>query len=135
MFYIKKILTDKNIRVTKNKIKLLKYLIDKSGPVTAVEIIDNFSKVSNLNKSTVYRIMDEFSEKKIVFKYLTENGEYMYCFGKRGAESHVHLLCDRCGEYYCKNISLDKISNNFENFKTLSVNATFHGICSNCSKK
>ncbi|MCB4204978.1 transcriptional repressor [Deferribacterales bacterium Es71-Z0220] len=134
MFGIKKLLTDKKIRVTKNKIKLLGYLINKNCPVTAVEIIGNFSKESSLNKSTVYRIMDELCEKGLIFKFLSENGEYMYCFGKGEGKSHVHLVCDKCGDYYCKNINLDKILNNFDDFQTLSVNATFHGICSRCKK-
>lgn len=135
MLYIKKILIDKNIRVTKNKIKLLKYLIDKNGPVTAVEIKNNFSKESNLNKSTIYRIMEELYLKGVVFKFLSANGEYMYCFRKHDGSTHVHLICDECGEYYCKDINPKKLLDNFEDFHAVSISAILHGICSNCIKK
>lgn len=131
---IKKLLNDKRIRVTKNKIKLLKYLIDKNNPVTAVEIINNFSKESNVNKSTVYRILDEFCLKRVVLKFISESGDYMYCFRRDEESTHVHLICDKCREYYCKDLNY-KIFDIFKDFQTLSVNAIFHGICLNCNKK
>ncbi|MBZ4643235.1 MAG: Fur family transcriptional regulator, ferric uptake regulator [Deferribacteres bacterium] len=130
---LKKLLHNKNIRITKNKKQLLEFLIKASGPVSAVEIIHYLSKFTNINKSTVYRIMDEFVSKNLVRKFVNENGESMYCPVYETEGVHAHLHCSRCDTYFCKNLDENSLSYRFDDFKQVSVSLLFNGICEKCN--
>lgn len=133
---IQKILKDKNMKVTKARIKILMILVKKKEGMTAEEIFDICREDNiNINLSTVYRTLDSFYDHNIIDKYLLEDGVASYKLHKA---NHKHLLeCDICHkevEMPCPIGQIEELIKRQTGFTLTEHNIEIKGICEACKK-
>jgi len=89
-----------------------------------------------MNKSTVYRILDKLVQDGVVHSFLGKGGHKWYakcldCSCEQHHDVHPHFQCKKCGEVKCMPLSFPVPSIN--GYKIDSVNVLMVGECSNCA--
>ena len=129
-----KILKEKNIKITPQRLIVLKYLGEHCTHPTTDKIYSDL-KTNNpsLSKTTVYNTL-EILEKNDIIQSLTISGsEHRYDF-KQGM--HHHFLCKNCGRIVDIDIECPNLGKILESgHKVEEVHGYFKGICENCIKK
>ena len=114
------LLKNKNIKITKPRIKILNQL---KKPITIKElsIINN-----DIDKSTIYRILDLFLKENII-KVEIINNEKNYIINNN---DHVHFInCIKCHKK--EKIDVCPLKE-IKDFKIVSHNISIDGICKDC---
>lgn len=127
---IKKIFKDNNLKFTNQRAQIYKTILDSKDDATLKNIID---KNTNINKSTIYRIINILIEHNIIIKDINYNNEICY----KTNETHNHYInCIKCH----KKIELDncpisevEISLKDAGFKIMNHKIEINGICNNCN--
>lgn len=132
---LEKILKEKHLKSTKNRIVVLNFLIKKHKPLTAEEI----SKELKINIVTVYRILDKLVLGGIVYQTDFRQGKSFFEYQDEHHHHH-HIICEKCNHReavdYCLNIKdfakiVDKSS-----FRKIDGHILeFFGICKKCDNK
>ena len=133
---IQNILKDKNMKVTKARIKTLMILMQKKEGMTAEEIFDICREDNiNINLSNLYRTLDSFYDNSIIDKYLLEDGVASYKLHKANRK---HLLeCDICHkevEMPCPIGQIEELIKRQTGFTLTEHNIEIKGICEACKK-
>ena len=98
-----KILKDNGLKVTPQRMDILKYLDKHRTHPTADDIYQELKKDSpSLSKTTVYNSLEILAKHKIVQVLTISGTEMRYDFK---AEMHHHFLCDTCGRIIDINVS------------------------------
>ena len=127
---IETILKEKGIKVTKSRIQILDLICNNYG----IGIKDLINKCNEkMNQTTIYRKIDTFLEKEIIEKKISYNNEVYYTLKPM---EHSHYIC--CIKCHKKEKINEKEIENFEknvskNYKIVSHDIEFFGICKNCS--
>lgn len=131
---VKKILEEKGIKPSIQRIQILKCLMDNRNHPTAKEIYERISKkIPTLSKTTVYNSVKLFEDKGILKPIRIKEGEARYDIG---SGFHPHFRCKRCGRLF----DLDKklVMKNKKEIDGHLIEEKFvcyAGICRNCRKK
>lgn len=123
---IEKLLQDKHIKVTKQRVDVLNSIMNLEIP-TIKNILDNNKEI---NKSTIYRIIDNLVSNNIVSKVIDENNEVIYILNI----NHNHYLkCIKCH----KKVVMDNcpFDHEIDGFQVINHYVNIEGICSSCQKK
>lgn len=102
----------------------------------AISVADLVKKLSGqMNKTTVYRILDRLMEDGIVHSFIGKNGLKWYarcqgCSCDAHFDVHPHFQCKVCGEVSCLTSSF-KIPE-VKGYKVDAVNLLLVGTCSDC---
>lgn len=134
---VKETIKNSGLSATKNRISVLKLFIKLNK---AIKLSDIKLAVKNIDRVTLFRILNTFSEKKIIHKIVLNNGSILYalcnssCSSKgQHIDDHIHFECSECEDVICLNIpnypTIDVPNFLFYNF---NINAT--GICDNCNQ-
>ena len=132
-----KLLKEKDIRCTKQRIEILKIIDDNDIPMTAAEIdneLDN--KDFKIRLSTIYRNLKHFSDKGVLRKLNFHGDEKRYEL--LNGKHHQHLICIKCGEIIpikCPLGKYEKDIKNKTNYKIIRHDIEMYGICPNCQEK
>lgn len=123
---IEDILKKNNIKITKQRIKVLSFVIEKEE----VTIKDILSNIKDIDTSTIYRILSLFEDKKIISKTVN-NHEIYYMFNKN---DHKHYI--ECIECHLK-VELDECPYHNIDLKGYKIDndETIKGLCQNCQSK
>ncbi|MBN2038739.1 MAG: transcriptional repressor [Spirochaetes bacterium] len=128
---IKNILTEKGIKPSLHRMKVLEYLISNRNHPTVDSIYkDISSEIPTLSKTTVYNTLKTFLEYKVVQAVTIEDNEVRYDVE---TESHAHFKCTKCGKLY--DIELDAKVLNLKSVSGHAVREShlyFKGICKSC---
>lgn len=115
----------------KNKLKVTKQrreIIDIINNLDYDATINNIVKKANMDKSTVYRIIDILIKNNILIKQINYNNDDYYIL----KEKHRHYVkCVKCN----KITKLDKCpldSDDINGFKIINHNVEIEGICKEC---
>ena len=122
------------VRKTKTVELLLKTFNKSNDAISVVELVSKFSK--EMNKTTVYRILDRLEESGILHSFTDQDGLKRYAKGKQDNEEsnnlnmHPHFLCQDCGISSCLpiNISIPPIPD----YKIQSSEHLLIGQCKDC---
>ncbi len=133
-----KILKENDLKVTPQRIMILKYLDSHRTHPTADEIYLSLKKsIPSLSKTTVYNSVETLNEHGIIQSLTISGSELRYDFENK---MHHHFLCTECGRIYdidfkCPNI--EKICQKIrsEGHQIDEVYGYFRGICKKCLKK
>lgn len=120
-----------NIKSTKQRQIVLKLIQELKDEASSINILNSCS--SNVDKSTVYRILDLFVNKNIIVKELNYNNETYY----RIREEHGHYFtCIKCHKREKLNdCPIENIENELENKKGYTIlnhTVEINGICKKC---
>ena len=116
-------------------VKLLLKLFDKEN--NALSVVDLVSILSQeMNKTTVYRILQRLEEADILHSFIDKNGLKRYAKGdQRKSNStnqiiHPHFLCDDCGISIC--LPLEISTPSIPNYTINSSDHLYSGQCQDC---
>lgn len=129
-----KLLKENQIKVTPQRLEILKYLDEHRTHPTVDEIFSELKgKNPALSKTTVYNSVDVLKEHGLIQSITISGSELRYDF-KHGM--HHHFLCKKCDNIIDINIECPNIGKMLESgHKVEAVHGYFKGICKKCLKK
>ncbi|MBL4668232.1 MAG: transcriptional repressor [Flavobacteriales bacterium] len=91
---------------------------------------------SDVDRATIYRVLNRFCEDKIVHKVTGDDGKQYFAFcincqEKKHKHNHFHFRCTSCGKVECLESEIKITLPNDYVFQNL--NAIISGICSSCT--
>jgi Fe2+ or Zn2+ uptake regulation protein len=127
------LLREKAFKVTPSRVALLSLLIDQQGPLTVEDIEKQLSK--KINKTTIYRALDDFLKKGILSQTHFRDGKIYYEYQDH---HHHHIVCTSCGVKekvsLCIQSSLPTINNQSKKFNNIHDHILeFFGVCNTCA--
>jgi len=128
------LLKQKNIKITHQRLAILKYLDEHHNHPTAFDIYTKLKeRYPSLSKTTVYNSLDILQKYGIITALTICGSEHRYDINEG---MHHHFLCKRCGRI----IDIDIKCPNIEKVKSYGheieeVHGYFKGICKNCINK
>ncbi|MDN3665923.1 Fur family transcriptional regulator [Algibacter miyuki] len=121
------------IRKTKS-VKILLDEFDKhTSAISAVALIENLS--SQMNKTTVYRILDKLENDGVLHSFFGKNGHKWYakchdCSSSKHHDSHAHFQCLHCGKVDC--LDTDFNVPQIPNHRVEASQVLLQGSCKAC---
>ena len=136
MTEIEKTLENHDVRPTAMRILIYKYMAQKDVAVALTDIELAFAKAE---RTTLYRTLKTFEEKKIVHQIDDGTGIAKYALCELGCncevdqDLHLHFHCNNCDETVC--LTEHKIPHiNLPNgYLAEDMNLLVKGICEKCS--
>ena len=124
---------------TPNRQRVLEVIGDSSRPLSAQQIFDTLSPTDNINRVTVYRILDLLLDKGLVSRI--SGGGRSFLYGPAPNENHPahpHFYCKSCGNLECLNplslnVDLHHMQRSFTGLIE-NVEVRVDGVCKNCLK-
>jgi len=126
-----KILIEKNIKPSYQRIKVIEYLTIKRNHPTADEIFNELViEIPTLSKATVYNTLNLLVEAKLARAVTIKENEKRY---DAEVANHGHFKCGLCGIIYDFPTNIDDLStDSLKEFKINEKNVYFNGICPKC---
>ena len=136
-----RILKEHNLKVTKIRLEVLDLLI-KSGIAMSHSQISEKLDSEAVDKVTLYRTLNTFTEAGIAHKVATEDRNWLYAIFDEDAHEesdhsheHAHFICDECDKIYCFPIeeNVTEIQQQHKmGFQIKSKEVRLHGLCPIC---
>lgn len=129
-----KLLKNDSIKVTPQRLEILRYLDNNRTHPTVEEIYTELkTRNPSLSKTTVYNSVELLRKHGLIQSVTISKTEARYDFKN---SMHHHFLCNKCGEIIdidikCPNI--DKIIQ--DGYRIDEVHGYFKGICKKCIKQ
>ena len=133
---IDKSLQIKNVKPTAMRQLVLDILSKQEHAIGLPELEQKFAKA---DRSTLYRTLKTFVEKKVIHSIDDGTGTIKYAMCKDTCqcnpdELHVHFYCTKCEKTYClTDIAIPEI-NLPEDYYVENINMVVKGICNKCRK-
>ena len=126
-----KILKNNSIKITSQRLEILKYLDIYRNHPTADEIFLGLKENNpSLSKTTVYNSLETLNKNNII-QVININGSHSRYDIKK--DLHHHFICKKCGRINDINISCPNINKIIENgYKIDEVHGYFKGTCKEC---
>jgi Fe2+ or Zn2+ uptake regulation protein len=128
------LLKSNNLKITHQRLAILKYLDTHMTHPTADEIYSELKKKNPaLSKTTIYNALETLQKNNLVQNLTISSSEQRYEIKEK---MHHHFLCKKCGkiidiEITCPNIN--KILK--QGHHVMEVHGYFKGYCKECLKK
>jgi len=132
--FLTKTLTDRGIRPSYQRIKVLEYLYRKGGHPTVDEIFRALSpEIPSLSKVTIYNTIHTFVDAGLARLVDIDDSEMRYDVT---LSNHGHFLCESCGTIFNFSVDIDQIPiQGLSKFEIKEKNIYFKGLCPNCVSK
>ncbi|MBW1848638.1 MAG: transcriptional repressor [Deltaproteobacteria bacterium] len=133
------LLENSGLGSTPNRLKVLEVIGNNNYPLNAGEIIDILSRSTNINRVTVYRILDLLVEKKLIDRISSGGRSFHYGLApNEHHQPHPHFYCRECGSMECLNpeslhLDIKPLNLTFPGLID-NVQVCLDGICKNCLK-
>ncbi|MDC7220631.1 MAG: Fur family transcriptional regulator [Spirochaetales bacterium] len=132
MVETKKILEEKGIRATQQRLAVYQYLSShKNHPTVEMIYSSLHPEMPSLSKTTLYNTLKLFSEKQLALA-LTIDGDEVRFDGD--TSDHGHCKCRRCGKVFDFPLSSADMGTLPEGFRRESSHVYVWGICGDCRK-
>jgi Fur family ferric uptake transcriptional regulator len=135
---VEDILTSHGLKRTKARISVLK-VFQKSTFALSQPYLEK--KITDVDRTTLYRILNDFVLKGILHPVVSEKGllHYSICSDKCGQghhqDNHVHFECSECNAIFClDNVRFPKVKLN-DDFHSEKFDYKIIGKCKRCNKK
>lgn len=133
------LLRKNKLKVTNPRLQVLEIMSGKETATSQPELEKQVG--SDIDRVTLYRVLNTFEEKGIIHKILDLQGTATYAFcssscnESRHHDEHVHFSCERCNKVYCLPEQLHPHISSPEGFliKQIMVNAV--GVCRYCREE
>jgi Fur family ferric uptake transcriptional regulator len=97
----KALMSTRGLRRTRVRESLLEVLADRSGAMSAPEILEVLMDSGRVNKVTVYRILEDFTRCGILRRVPAEGRAARYELACEHHPPHPHFQCHACGTVQC----------------------------------
>ncbi len=123
----------KIVRKTKSVEILIEEFKRSNSAFSVVDLINRFK--NNMNKTTIYRILDKLEQDGVVHSFLGIDGLKWYakckdCSSHVHIDAHPHFQCNICGKLDC--LSIDITIPNIPDRKIDFAQILLVGKCENC---
>lgn len=124
-------LSNKNIKPSLQRIKILEYLQAHHNHPTADQIyLELRGEIPTLSKATIYNTLNLFLEAKLVRLINIEDNEMRY---DALLYNHGHFKCIHCGRIYDFQLNTDVLEEReLEHFQIMDKNVYYKGMCPDC---
>ena len=121
------------IRKTKSIELLLNEFKTQKTAISTIELIQRLN--SKLNKTTIYRVLENLVDDGILHTFIGQDGIKWYamcrnCTKSKHEDLHPHFECIECGEIDC--LKSEVIIPKIQNRKILSSQILIQGMCEKC---
>ena len=140
LVYIKKILSDKNVRFTEQRETIIRFFLENNGHYKPEDVYNNI-KSKDIGIATVYRVIDLLKSNEIIDEISIEKDRFyeLKIFSKKIL--HSHLICEKCREIYdfddkettSQLLNTISVSEKNHNIKVNNISIVMTGVCSNCN--
>ena len=121
------------MRYSKQRDIVYNNVLSRCDHPTALEIYNGLKNYyPKLSLGTVYRNLSSLVDAGLVKRVEVSSGHDRF---DKTLMEHTHLLCVRCNSVTDVMFSLEDIINKEYNFRIISYNSLFRGICDKCLKK
>jgi len=131
-----KLLAKHDLKITQARVSLLELMAKEDKPLDAQYLTDILQKASQVDKVTIFRILNVLTEHGILRRLEFGEGKARY---ELNTEDHHHLICQNCGKIEdisdCNIGALEKEIKQKKHFLVKLHTLEFFGLCSNCQKK
>jgi len=129
-----KLLKENSIKITPQRLEILKYLDENRTHPTADQIyIELKEKNPSLSKTTVYNSVETLEKNDLIQSLSISGSESRYDFRN---DMHHHFLCRKCGTIIDIDIECPNMGKMLRSgHKVEKVDGYFKGICKKCIKK
>ncbi|MGP8330685.1 MAG: Fur family transcriptional regulator [Methanosarcinaceae archaeon] len=128
----KKVLLEKGIKPTFQRMKILEYLDGNTGHPNVDTIYTAlFKQVPTLSKTTVYNVLNTFKANGLVQVISITGAEARY---DPNVEPHHHFFCRKCGTITDFKIQYPHVfqAPQLEGYKIEEIQGYFKGVCKRC---
>lgn len=127
---------DKKLKLTPQRLAVYKYLMSTKEHPSAETIYKALhEEYPTMSLATVYKAIKTLVEVGLIQELNVGEGNFRY---DGNAESHPHIQCINCGKVEdFESLSLDdlnEIAKKHTDYKLLSNQVYFYGLCSICQK-
>jgi len=132
--YLKQLLSDKNIKPTYIRLRVLDYLEKNNRHPTAEAIYKALvEKIPTISRTSVYNTLNIFYEKGLVTPLFITGLKARYDYN---ISPHHHFLCEECGRIIDLNIECNYFKKgNVRGHRINELHGYFKGICCDCLKR
>ncbi|MCR4660113.1 MAG: transcriptional repressor [Bacteroidales bacterium] len=130
-------LAEHNIRVTANRLLVLKALGTAGRPLSMAELE---GVIATIDKSNIFRTLNTFRDNDLV--HVIEDGSdgvrYELCLSHSHGfddDLHAHFFCERCRKTFCLPSNDIPQPSLPQGYKLHSLNYLLKGLCPACSGK
>ena len=121
------------VRKTKSLELVLNEFRCEKTAISAIELIKRL--YSKLNKTTIYRILENLEDDGVLHSFLGQEGVRWYamchnCSKSKHNDLLPHFECVNCGKIYCLNLEVN--IPNIPNRKVSSSQILIQGKCEEC---
>lgn len=129
-----KLLKKNNLKVTPQRLEVIRFLANNKTHPTANQIYTALKKKNpSLSKTTIYNSLDTLIKNRIINELTIIRSESMYDFGN---DMHHHLLCRKCGNIIDIDVQCPHLEKMLKGkHKIEEVHGYFKGICEDCLSK
>jgi Fe2+ or Zn2+ uptake regulation protein len=129
-----KLLKDNQIRITPQRLGILRYLDENRTHPTADKIFSDLKKKNpSLSRTTVYSSLDVLNKHNLIQVLTISKSELRYDFK---IQSHHHFLCKKCGAIIDIDVECPFLQSMLEGEHMVEeVHGYFKGICKECLKE
>ncbi len=138
-----KILKSRQLKATHGRIAVLDSFLTENTALSHADL-ELKLKETDVNRVTIYRILDCFVEKNILHKVSSEQANQLFALNKHqdsidnqvSTHKHAHFICDKCEKIECfdlpTNVTEQQVYTKI-GYAISSIDITVHGFCKNCS--
>ena len=125
------------LKKTKQRLSILQILEEAIEPISAEDICDLANQDQSINLSTVYRILNAFSDHKIAKKIITYDNKAL--FKLHDLEHYHRVVCNLCKKHVkIECIFFETMTKDIEEqtgYAVTNHKLHFSGLCPECQKK
>lgn len=132
------LLKKNDLKITPQRLIILKYLNSHHNHPTAEEIYETLKKKNpSLSKTTVYNTLETLTNAGLLYRLTICPTEHRYDIN---TDMHHHFICKNCGKIYdihfkCPNVEQIKKKVTSKGHRINEVHGYFKGICKQCLEK
>ncbi|MNK03573.1 transcriptional repressor [Pedobacter hiemivivus] len=130
------ILKEHDLKHTKQRVRVLEEIALDSVAISQPDLEKKLGK--EIDRVTLYRILNTYQEKGILHRIMDMNGTANYavctssCSEDHHHDEHVHFNCTNCNKIYCLEVEAPRIKMP-KGFTAKTVSSIAYGICEKCN--
>lgn len=131
-------LTQAGLEPTEHRVNVLLAVGNSPHPASAQEILLDIQKKGDINRVTVYRILDLLVEHAVLHRLGLGEKSQRFCLRDAADDmGHPHFHCTRCDRYLCLDLPalpVDRTALSDLDLTVDHVDIRLEGVCPACKK-
>ena len=127
------------LKATRNRIEILSILRDSDTALSHTDITERLGD-TYIDKVTLYRTLNAFTEKNIIHKVASEDRNWRYAFhledhqASEADNDHAHFVCNHCDRIFCFPMepAMKHDESRSAGFLVNAREIRLHGLCPTC---